>query len=769
MGDTRVDVAASTSKIIENAETDFVGQTIINSFFKERSFNSDLLRNLQGSMKYKFNRVYNYGRDTYTRGLPRTSNTRQSAINQPEVTTILEGIEGQAIEYKYYSIDQNPWERIALSELQKQGHTIKYDPSMPNPINITMDGDIWLIHSTALNTDNEIELVLYRSIDLYEYEYKDVVFSNLGLVEDNYYYVASYYTGVDTNFYTFWWYDPTTNIYPELDLTADTIDSGNPYFPVVPIRWDNQDLTAESERSTDDFITSETLLKKISLDYIDLGIAIHGDPDMPPAGNPIILQVDGLLYTADTEEPYDLNLIGSGSPDVILNTSDPDFNQQYSIWSNASQDRAKEIDEYNQNQGKLNDIDDIDYAYIIFGVQLGDDDKIVNKYLYEFFLNQYNNGGNTKEAYDAWLNQNSYFEPPRNRLTIGTAIGSSFGQRLEYHYIEKQILKGKLGKVGDVFKSFQDGESKIRTKYDIPYDTSLVILSKQITEDTYERLEIRGLIHEIPIYKATYYVQTTVRDLKDSDKEGNFVILLDRFIANDMNTFDEIDLYTRSILLSVTSLEITKLKWYESNFFLHAIKSLSIFITIVSFGTAAFAANSFYQFAVEAIKQSLYAIVIAETFQLVIKIIGIEAAIILAALLTIASLSTKFSDSFAKSVKDLPFAEDLLKLVPTFIESTKSYIDEELKNLMSAAEKQKEEYEEELDELEKLQKELDSAFNLNPYIVTDENLSLLPNESPDDFFTRTIHLGNIGVKSLDTIEYYVDSKLQLPDTRNLLL
>jgi len=41
----------------------------------------------------------------------------------------------------------------------------------------------------------------------------------------------------------------------------------------------------------------------------------------------------------------------------------------------------------------------------------------------------------------------------------------------------------------------------------------------------------------------------------------------------------------------------------------------------------------------------------------------------------------------------------------------------------------------------------------------------LPTESPDAFYDRTIHTGNIGVLTLDTIESYTGLMLKLPEAK----
>ena len=56
--------------------------------------------------------------------------------------------------------------------------------------------------------------------------------------------------------------------------------------------------------------------------------------------------------------------------------------------------------------------------------------------------------------------------------------------------------------------------------------------------------------------------------------------------------------------------------------------------------------------------------------------------------------------------------------------------------------------------IEDTNKLLGSPMNMTPFVVFGE--------SPDDFFRRTVHSGNIGTLGYDYIHNYVDMNLALP-------
>ena len=71
------------------------------------------------------------------------------------------------------------------------------------------------------------------------------------------------------------------------------------------------------------------------------------------------------------------------------------------------------------------------------------------------------------------------------------------------------------------------------------------------------------------------------------------------------------------------------------------------------------------------------------------------------------------------------------------------------------------------DALEEASKILDSNSGINPIEMVSplRSYKAFPAESPDAFYNRTIHTGNIGVLVLDVIENYAGIMLKLPEVK----
>ncbi|EBV1532043.1 hypothetical protein DNY80_24460, partial [Salmonella enterica subsp. enterica serovar Kentucky] len=78
----------------------------------------------------------------------------------------------------------------------------------------------------------------------------------------------------------YWMYAAGTGTYPELDSILTEVIRDSAYYPVVPLRVNNKDLTDPANVSADQFSTSKKLMRKLSLNFLDLGERINENPDV---------------------------------------------------------------------------------------------------------------------------------------------------------------------------------------------------------------------------------------------------------------------------------------------------------------------------------------------------------------------------------------------------------------------------------------------------------------------------------------------------------
>jgi hypothetical protein len=115
-------------------------------------------------------------------------------------------------------------------------------------------------------------------------------------------------------------------------------------------------------------------------------------------------------------------------------------------------------------------------------------------------------------------------------------------------------------------------------------------------------------------------------------------------------------------------------------------------------------------------------------------------------------------------VADPTIGSRMLTVANGLVSGINANLQESMASLQGAAAGFAEYAESALDELKKINEELDGPQLIDPLLFVDRMQPITVfGESPGDFYDRTIHSGNIGTQSFDYIQNYVDVSLKLPD------
>lgn len=273
------------------------------------------------------------------------------------------------------------------------------------------------------------------------------------------------------------------------------------------------------------------------------------------------------------------------------------------------------------------DLPDIDYAYIMFGVSLNTADKSARRYAYEFFRMLIENQVNGLGAYQAWLEEeeeyNAYYqewlawrEDPRwgtdefnlpepvrpvrktlqtnelNLVVEGTGT-ANFNQKVIWTY-GRELVGAGLGrpnaKKGDLWivkagkderltnlYSFDDEEEVEGRVYNglfSPRDMQVerIHLFWQDEEDTHRYIEMVGLIHQNIVYGGKYVEISAWQALDDADESG-FILPLHDGVSRNMSLTHFTQMTTASTYMVFNCYQIVKKKWYQTGLF-------KVFITV---------------------------------------------------------------------------------------------------------------------------------------------------------------------------------------------
>jgi len=513
----------------------------------------------------------------------------------------------------------------------------------------------------------------------------------------------------------FWYYDVSTEKYPKLTIKND-IEEENNLFPVIPIRWDNQDLTREEVQETELYQTSKKLLKKISININDLSLALNESPD----------------------------------------------------------------------------IEEIDHAYVMFGVNLQTENTASIKYLIAFFDHLADQASISN--YNQLINTINKEFPPQNNFWKIKGIGGTehtleeYGLDIDIRFkdVRSEISIENIGEIGTVSTekkylpySLSDGSYLMSPK--VRNCNSQLILKLQITDALCKRIIVSGLTHRNYIYKDRV-ITTDLDDLIDDPENNNFVIPLHYGVSKTLPVFDRQQIYTESIMIVVNSIVRTKLSWYQTGAFKFIVAVIITFASsgylsavvgnIVKLGLGAAAAGGSAYWAVlqYILPKIIWGAIISYGLNVLGNLLGPNFTAILAIVTIVVSVYTGYYGKTFSLLSCKITAIDMLRAANGLITSVGKQLQAMIGDLSAA-------YDEFLVDVEKKQKLLEEAQSLLDVpdiyafdLLKSQTRKKIINLSatPTEFFDLKIHAGNIGTLVLDSAKYYHDIALSLPKPDSII-
>lgn len=372
------------------------------------------------------------------------------------------------------------------------------------------------------------------------------------------------------------------------------------------------------------------------------------------------------------------------------------------------------------------DVKDIDHAYLIFGIDIRTETKTGIHYLFQYFedMSFRSIAEGVVEIKDA-----NY----RIALSFDSCTNSDI-----------------LGSVEDTV---------------VTYSGNTLILQRNISDTHYREVIVTNLLHTNYIY-GKHVVQTTLEASGDEDNY-NFIIPLNYTLSiKDRAMFKREELYIECFKLVFNSYERRKLKWYESSFFKFIMLVITVVATAIS-GVGGAIINAIKQGIIAVVTLAVKALVLGKListgFKLLADKLGPVAAIALAIIsLTVSIIAPTFNIDLGVFNADnlLSFSNGMFQGVADSTSDMMKDMMKEINDFISTAS--------DLDkELQELEDELNTDTWFNAFDFMDTNPLFIPGESPDSYYTRTIHSGNIGILSLSVPENYVDNALKLPEYKQI--
>lgn len=411
-------------------------------------------------------------------------------------------------------------------------------------------------------------------------------------------------------------------------------------------------------------------------------------------------------------------------------------------------------------------IADVDSAILMLAVPANTANEIERRYLWEFFNNLYL--ASSPEHRHRTEGEAELAALRMEQLGLrapGIVIQDTrFKMSLDNLGIYKRRKAGIIGPVG----SHQSSFGTRALSYPITIEKEVIEYTeywvninshyyrRQVSKEYYDEIQVVGL-------RTLFHIYGGYSAVGEGDARL-LIIPLDHSITQDFSIQDREVLYARSMHLVFNSLIVQKVKWYQTLLFQFVMIAVAIVITYITWGAdggtllaTAIAAGAYLLVAELIFIMVLEALIAKAIFKMFVKAVGIEAAFVIAIIAAAYGLGTSMN---AGSVAGAPYADTLLSVASGLQQAIGAQIKLDMSNLLQQSAEQDLLQKEQTKLLDTAKELLENSSILSPFVIFGEK--------PDAFYTRTVHSGNIGAVSVSAISYFVENALKLPELSDSL-
>lgn len=402
------------------------------------------------------------------------------------------------------------------------------------------------------------------------------------------------------------------------------------------------------------------------------------------------------------------------------------------------------------------EVDDVEQAMLIFGVNPSAQTQAELTYLFEYFNVLYFNSvsqaeiaDNLQEKFGAFSNSPTQLQRIQDKL---------FKMTFQYSGITKRRVPGKIGAVGKFTGSYEpaaNGGTGAATQ-------PAYVYRKQVMDSMYEEVAVFNL-------RVSYQV-TTKKGFSAGPGDPELLVPVDRVLLKSLSMRNKEQLLTRSLYMVVNTVIKIKTPWYASTIFKVIMVIVAVVITILSAGSTwativAALSIGYVALAITLLTYILSALVVNYAVKLFVKEfgpqVGFIAAIAAMAYGAYSGAGMQGSATWADSM--LAVGSNLAKTSTAVQQEMLADLNQEMIDFADYAKGQ-------FDNLKEQREQLGLNPNFSGLTGLDiVNLSPIQvwGESPNDFYTRTVHSGNIGAASFDVASGFVGYMLKLPTIQDL--
>lgn len=643
---TRVSVFSTALNMIDSGG-DINASSIISSILGGTSIVEDLIENQLQSILPKVSRMLSYAESDYTYGLPQGA-AHTASGNESAIEAVIGTLVGHTVE-------------VLSSVIAVQDSSVYEWP----------DNTL----TTGLTKGQLYYFVIYMDLDP----------------------VTGIYIGVQQQ----WVYLVSQGTHPTLTITAqETLNS--PYYPIVPIRRDNVDLTDSSLSSTPLYQTSEKLLEHLGISYTGIGESINTNPDIAEIDHAYIMfgvSIDS-VDKASIKYMYEYFSYLHGRSNY--SALDDIFWQGGTKKSGSAANIISMEDAGSRMQ--------VSYSDTFLDVKVGNIGPI---------------GHITKDI---------IVLPPES-VTKTIFVGEEGDQQ--------ELLLYELEKSYVVFK-----EQISPTQYLELTVTGLVhtnFIYDAHSVETTLAMAVTPNDHNFIIPLNRDIVQNIGAAMRTNLMYDSLKIVFNSYVLTKVKWYES---GAFSFIIKAVGIAITIMSMGADGGW-GATIALSLGLVA---GTVAFAITVF-------LVNTAIGMAIGEAFKIFAKVFGADIAF----LMIMAGMAYGgYAGTTKGGLKGMPWAEELLTISNSGISGINANTAELLEDINEEILELADYSEEQLDMLKDISDELNAGTLVDPMDFIKTDTVLFADNDVASFYQRTIHTGNVGVLSLQATQNYVDNMLALP-------
>lgn len=416
------------------------------------------------------------------------------------------------------------------------------------------------------------------------------------------------------------------------------------------------------------------------------------------------------------------------------------------------------------------EVDDVAQCIIQMGVNPGSQNEAVLEYLFKHFsilheysLTQMQLSDNLPDKFLAFSNSPGLIQQIGDR---------KFSQTLQYTGLHKKRITGSIGKKGTYTGTYgqvpQDAQNfvaitPVGTEARVAQNTQPAYIYRyQVLDSMYEEIAVYGLRIDYNVHRK--------KGFGAGAGASQLLVPLDRAVMRTVSVGRREQVMCRALHMLVNTVQVITTKWYQSSVFKWVMVIVAVVITVLSAGTAwqtlvaAFALGA-TALAIAVLTMILQVVAAQIVIKLFIKLVGPQIGIVVA----IAALVYGSYTSYNATGNTKLWGDSLVQLGNNLVtESSSAYQSAAQKAIADIAKDFEEFNAFATGQFDSLKDQRDK-LGLDPQFMGLDGMdivNLIPDtifgETPQDYYSRTVHSGNIGTTSYDLIEYYHYYALQLP-------